>query len=153
MDDGGRGTGWVVAQVVLLVAVLASPLVSPRWPSGAQPGMTVAGLVLAASGLAFAGWAGRVLGRALTPFPKPVPAGLVTRGPFAVVRHPIYTGGLAFSAGYALWAGPVALVLTACLALLWLGKSSVEERHLEQVYADYAEYRRRVRRRLVPFVV
>jgi protein-S-isoprenylcysteine O-methyltransferase Ste14 len=150
-DD--RGTGWVVAQFALMAAALLARLVPPRWPSSLQPALGLAGLVLGVAGLALAVWAARTLGRALTPFPKPVPAGLVTHGPFAVVRHPIYTGGLALFAGYALWAGPVSLALAACLGLLWIGKTSVEERHLERVYPGYEAYRRRVRWRLVPFVV
>ena len=92
------------------------------------------------------------MGRSLTPFPKPVEAGLVTRGPFAIVRHPIYTGGLGLFLGYALFAGVPALVLTIALGLLWAGKLRVEERHLVAVYADYPAYQARVRHRLIPFL-
>jgi protein-S-isoprenylcysteine O-methyltransferase Ste14 len=148
----GRGGGWVVAQFVLMVAVLGAGLLPPAWPDGAQRALTVAGAVLAAGGLVFAVWAGRTLGRSLTPFPKPVPAGLVTTGPFAVVRHPIYTGGLAFFTGYALFSSLAAVVLTVALALLWAGKIRAEERMLASVYAGYAEYARRVPQRLIPFV-
>ena len=77
--------------------------------------LTAIGAVLAVAGIAFAVWAARSLGTSLTPFPKPLGTGLVTSGPFAIVRHPIYTGGLAFFAGYALFASVPALVLTAVL--------------------------------------
>ncbi len=97
-------------------------------------------------------WAGRTLGRSLTPFPRPVAAGLVTRGPFLIVRHPIYAGGLALFVGYALFASISALALTVLLAFLWAGKIRVEERLLAGVYDDYPAYRERVRRRLIPFV-
>ena len=76
--------------------------------------------------------------RSLTPFPKPLGTGLVTSGPFAIVRHPIYTGGLAFFAGYALFASVPALILTAVLGLLWVGKMRVEERLLAAAYDGYA---------------
>jgi protein-S-isoprenylcysteine O-methyltransferase Ste14 len=148
----GRGGGWVVGQFVLMAAVLGAGLLSPQWPSGAQRALSLAGVVLAVAGLLFAVWAGRALGRSLTPFPKPVPAGLVTAGPFARVRHPIYTGGLGLFVGYSLLTTVPALALTACLAVLWAGKVRVEERHLVSVYAGYPAYRRRVRWRLVPFV-
>jgi protein-S-isoprenylcysteine O-methyltransferase Ste14 len=92
------------------------------------------------------------MGRSLTPFPKPVAAGLVTTGPFAVVRHPIYTGGLAFFAGYSLFSSVAALLSTIALGLLWAAKLRVEERLLVSVYAGYPAYARRVRRRLVPFL-
>ena len=149
---GERGGGWVVAQFVLIAAVIVAGFVPPDWPQGAQGVLSALGAVLAIAGLVFAVWAGRTMGRALTPFPKPVEAGLVTRGPFALVRHPIYTGGLGLFLGYALFAGVPALVLTIALGLLWAGKLRVEERHLVAVYADYPAYQARVPHRLVPFL-
>jgi len=148
----GRGAGWVIGQFALMAAVLAAGALPPHWPAGAHRALSIAGAVLALAGISIAVWAGRALGRSLTPFPKPVPAGLVTSGPFAVVRHPIYTGGLAFFAGYALFASIPALALTALLALLWAAKLRVEERLLVEVYAGYPAYRRRVRWRLLPFL-
>jgi protein-S-isoprenylcysteine O-methyltransferase Ste14 len=142
----------VLAQFVLMAAVLGAGLVPPAWPSGAQRALSVAGVVLAVAGLLFAVWAGRTLGRSLTPFPRPVPAGLVTTGPFARVRHPIYTGGLGLFVGYSFLTTVPALVGTVLLAVLWAAKLRVEERLLVSVYAGYPAYRRRVRWRLVPFV-
>ena len=149
---GERGEGWVVGQFVLIAAVIVAGFVPPDWPQGAQGVLSALGAVLAIAGLVFAVWAGRTMGRALTPFPKPVEAGLVTSGPFAVVRHPIYTGGLGLFLGYSLFAGVPALVLTLALGLLWAGKLRVEERHLVAVYADYPAYQARVRHRLIPFL-
>ena len=71
-------------------------------------------------------------------------------GPFAHVRHPIYAGGLLFFVGWSLFAGPLALVLTAALGVLWALKARVEERHLLSRYPGYAAYAARVRSRLVP---
>ena len=148
----GRGGGWVAAQFVLMAAVLGAGLVPPAWPDAVQHARTIVGVVLAAVGIVCAVWAGRTLGRSLTPFPQPVPAGLVTTCPFSLVRHPIYAGGLLFFVGYSLLTSLSALVLTACLSILWALKLRVEERLLVTVYADYPAYCRRVRRRLVPFV-
>ena len=148
----GRGAGWVVAQFVLLVAVVAAGFLPPDWPASAGRALDVAGAVLAIAGLGFAIWAGRTLGRSLTPFPRPVEEGLVTRGPFAVVRHPIYTGGLGLCVGYSLFAGPAALALTIALGFLWAGKLRVEERLLTAVYDGYPAYQARVRWRLVPLL-
>ena len=100
----------------------------------------------------FAVWAARTLGRSLTPFPKPTAAGLVTGGPFAVVRHPMYAGGLAVFLGFSLLASVAALALTVALAFLWAGKLRFEERLLVAVYGDYPAYRERVTRRLIPYV-
>ena len=124
----------------------------PDWPDSVQGVLSVVGTVLAVAGGGFAAWAAKTLGRSLTPFPKPVPAGLATTGPFAVVRHPIYTGGIAFFVGYSLWATIPALILALVLALLWAGKVRVEERLLGETYEDYRAYVRRVRWRILPLV-
>jgi protein-S-isoprenylcysteine O-methyltransferase Ste14 len=148
----GRGSGWVVTQFILMAAIIAAAAVPPDWPDAAREVLTAIGAVVAIAGIAFAVWAARSLGRSLTPFPKPLGTGLVTSGPFAIVRHPIYTGGLAFFAGYSLFAGVPAFVLTAVLGLLWVGKVRVEERLLAAAYDSYAAYCLRVPRRLIPGV-
>jgi protein-S-isoprenylcysteine O-methyltransferase Ste14 len=150
--SAGRGRGWVVAQFALMAAIMAAGFLPPHWPEEAHHTLSVVGAVLAIAGGAFAVWASRTLGRSFTPFPKPVEAGLVTSGPFAVVRHPVYAGGLVLFAGYSLFASVPALALTVVLAVLWAGKLRVEERLLAAAYSEYPGYRERVRRRLIPFV-
>ena len=146
-----RGTGWVVAQFVLMALCLAAVAVPPDWPSAARTTLAVIGGLLALAGLVVAAAAARALGRGLTPFPRPVDgASLALAGPYRVVRHPIYAGGLLFFLGWSLFAGPVALVLTAALTVLWAGKTAVEERHLHAAHPGYAAYAARVRFRLVP---
>ena len=147
----GRGGGWVVAQFALIVLVMAAVVIPPEWPSGARGILSVVGAVIAVAGAAVAVLSARALGGALTPFPRPVEgAELVESGPYGVVRHPVYSGGILFFAGWSLYAGLVALVLTSVLAVLWAGKTAVEERHLRDVYPAYADYATRVRWRLVP---
>jgi protein-S-isoprenylcysteine O-methyltransferase Ste14 len=148
----GRGTGWVVAQFALMAAIMAAGFVPPDWPEESHHALSVVGAVLAVAGGAFAVWASRTLGRSFSPFPKPVEAGLVMSGPFAVVRHPVYTGGLALFTGYSLFASVPALALTVVLAALWARKLRVEERLLVNAYTEYPAYRERVRWRLIPFV-
>jgi protein-S-isoprenylcysteine O-methyltransferase Ste14 len=112
-----------------------------------------AAVALALSGAALAIWASRTLGSSLTPFPKPKDdARLATDGPFALVRHPIYTGGILFFAGCSLRFSWWGLAATADLALLWAFKLRVEERYLAARFPQYEEYRQRVRSRLVPYV-
>jgi protein-S-isoprenylcysteine O-methyltransferase Ste14 len=146
-----RGTGWVVAQFVLIALCLGAVLVPPDWPARARTTLAIVGGALALAGLVVAVAAARALGRGLTPFPRPVEgAPLAAAGPYRVVRHPIYAGGLLFFLGWSLFAGPVALVLAGALALLWAGKTAVEERHLHAAYPGYEAYTARVRFRLVP---
>ena len=115
--------------------------------------LSVAAAVLGIGGALLAVWASHSLGRGFTPFPRP-PAGgaLVERGPYRVVRHPVYAGGLLFFLGYALHSSPWALVATAGLAVLWALKARVEEQYLRERYPDYDAYANRVRFRLAPFV-
>lgn len=148
-----RGTGWVVAQFLLIAVCLGTVLLPFDWPARARTALAVAGGLLALAGLAVALAAARALGSGLTPFPRPVAgAPLAESGPYRVVRHPIYTGGLLFFLGWSLFAGPAALVPTGMLAVLWAGKTALEERHLRVAHPGYAAYASRVRFRLVPRV-
>ena len=149
----GRGGGWVVAQFALIALIVVAVVIPPDWPSGARGRLSAAGAVLALAGAVVAVWASRALGRGLTPFPRPVEGSpLVETGPYRVVRHPVYSGGLLFFGGWSLYAGPTALVLTAALGVLWAAKTAVEERFLREAHPRYADYAARVPRRLVPGV-
>lgn len=150
---GARGGGWVALQFALIAAVLAVGLLAPGWPDGARWWLKGAGVLLVFGGAFLIVLAGRALGSGFTPFPKPAEEGrLVDDGPYAVVRHPVYTGGILFAAGISLALSPLALVPTAALAFMWALKARVEERFLAARYAAYADYCNRTRYRLVPYV-
>jgi len=133
----------VVAQFLLMAVVLVLGAFPPVWPDWVR----IAGFPLILSGIGFAIWAGRTLGSALTPYPLPSEeATLVERGPYGIVRHPIYVAGLLVFLGYGLLSSVPATAAVALLAALWHFKSSVEERHLMERFPGYADYVRRVRR-------
>jgi protein-S-isoprenylcysteine O-methyltransferase Ste14 len=143
----------VWGQFAVMGVVIGVGFVPPHWPTGAHGALSAIGAALAATGGGIAVWASRLLGRGFTPYPKPLStAELVEAGPFAVVRHPVYAGGLLFFLGYSVYASAPALVATGILAVVWALKARVEERHLRERYAGYAEYASRVRFRLMPFV-
>ena len=76
--------------------------------------------------------------------------GLVRRGPYAVVRHPIYASYLFLQFGYLLqsisvWNGLVMLLVTSCN----VGRALAEDRLLA-TNEHYDAYRTQVRWRLVP---
>ena len=79
---------------------------------------------------------------------------LIRQGPYALVRHPIYTGwwfGLIGTAiVYGRWGGLLGCVIM--LAAYWR-KIGIEERFLVQQFGDkYLAYRRQVKA-LIPFVL
>jgi protein-S-isoprenylcysteine O-methyltransferase Ste14 len=150
---GARGGGWVVVQFVLMSAVGIATLVGPAWPDAARRPLVVAGAALALAGGIVAVVAARALGRGLTPFPRPThDARIVERGPYRVVRHPMYAAGGLFLTGLSLAFSPVALVLTAALLVVWGLKARVEERFLLEALPGYGDYMERTRYRLVPHV-
>jgi protein-S-isoprenylcysteine O-methyltransferase Ste14 len=100
-------------------------------------------------------WAGRSLGKSLTPFPEPISgAQLVAQGPYRLVRHPIYGGIIVALAGLALFQGSTMTLIGAVEmgALFWL-KSSFEERRLLIAHPMYRQYQQSVPKRLIPFLV
>ena len=112
------------------------------------------GLGLTLAGFAFAIWARVHLGRnwsgAVT---IKKDHELIRSGPYAMVRHPIYTGALVALIGTSIAFGETRWFLGLALAALALKlKSLREERFMtEQFGAEYADYRRKVKA-LVPFV-
>jgi protein-S-isoprenylcysteine O-methyltransferase Ste14 len=140
----------VAAQFALMAVILALGAVRPIW----HDWIRATGIAVMLLGAAIAIWAGRAMGSSLTPFPRPRADGaLVERGPYAIVRHPIYAAGTLFFLGYGLVASIPATVATAALAILWHFKADVEERHLVEQFPAYDEYRRRVPRRILPFLL
>jgi protein-S-isoprenylcysteine O-methyltransferase Ste14 len=132
----GRGEGWVAAQLVLFALIVGS------WFLG--PGVTWFGWIWALTGVSVAGAAMQAMGRSLTPFPVPKPDGeLIVRGPYSMMRHPMYVGGVLFFAGLSLVFSVWGLALTGVLAVFWFFKARVEERYLLERFPEYADYRRR----------
>ena len=79
---------------------------------------------------------------------------IVDTGVHRLVRHPIYLGNLLLFAGAALWLGSTAACLATSVHLLaTLGRIMVEEKDLRARLSDYGAYARRVRGRLIPFVI
>jgi protein-S-isoprenylcysteine O-methyltransferase Ste14 len=148
---GSRGQGWVYLQFLLIATVVAVGFLPPGWPASIDTAFAVAGVVLCVLGAGLVAWAIRALDRSLSPFPAPVPAGeLVETGPYARVRHPVYTGGIVFFTGVSVVTGPWALLATGLLAGVWALKIEVEERFLRERYSGYADYCERVGSRLLP---
>lgn len=112
------------------------------------------GLALTIAGVAFAIWARVIIGRnwsaAVT-----VKQGheLVRRGPYSVVRHPIYTGVLVGLLGTVVTLGDVRWLLAFFVVslALWLKSRREESFMMDQFGAEYVAYRSKVKA-LIPFV-
>jgi len=120
-------------------------------PDGAHPqwGLTV-GLTLQLVGLAICVTSFLALGRSFGFVAAD--RGLVRRGPYAIVRHPIYASYVLLQFGYLLQSislrnALVMLVASGCN----VGRAIAEDRVLA-TNKDYDTYRRRVRWRLFPGV-
>jgi protein-S-isoprenylcysteine O-methyltransferase Ste14 len=78
---------------------------------------------------------------------------VVSTGPYAIVRHPMYAGALVMLFGTPLalgsWWGLLVLV-PITLVIVW--RLLDEEQFLAKNLPGYAQYREMVRRRLVPFI-
>jgi protein-S-isoprenylcysteine O-methyltransferase Ste14 len=146
-----RGGFWVLAQGVLLLAII---LLAIRFhDERGCPVVFFSGFILLSIGVGV-GLAGAVaLGRNITPFPKPSGKGLlVKRGIFSFIRHPIYTGVMLSSLGWALvWQSWPALLLALVLIPFFDAKARREEYWLRKAFSDYADYERCVKR-FIPWV-
>jgi protein-S-isoprenylcysteine O-methyltransferase Ste14 len=144
----------MIAGGILLVPWTAQLLDEQQlWEVGY--GAAAALAVVMVAGLAFAWWGrirlGRLWSSAIT---RKEGHRIIDDGPYALVRHPIYTGLIvALLATAAAEAVVTALIGTALIIFgIWL-KASTEERFLMAEFdaAAYADYRRRVPM-LVPFL-
>lgn len=108
------------------------------------------GVALVVGGCLFAGASLLALGRSFGVFPAR--RALVTHGPYAWVRHPVYLGELIALLGLCLQrATPAALGWTALI----IGAVALRVRLEERVLAAdpaHAAYRKRVRFRLLPHI-
>ncbi len=113
------------------------------------------GLVLTAAGCSFAVWARALLGRnwsaAVT---LKEDHELVRGGPYAIVRHPIYTGLLTAVLGTALEVGEMRALIALIVAFFgFLQKARREEKFLlDRFNGAYVQYSRSVKR-LIPFLL
>jgi protein-S-isoprenylcysteine O-methyltransferase Ste14 len=165
------GVGFVVQQLWIIIAFLVrrAPRAVSRhtrdWflaftgtfggvllqPTGAHPHWGFgAGLTVQFVGLAISVVSLFALGRSFGSVAAD--RGMVDRGPYAIVRHPLYTGYLLIQVGYIFqsiswWNVSVVLFVTASN----VGRALAEERVLA-TSGEYETYQRRVRWRLLPRV-
>lgn len=157
----GLGQRLQYMSVLIVAAVLLfaqwpnlGPLNSRAWPNLAALAitgvlLTFAGVLIAivARGYLGANWSGR----------PSIKAGheLIRKGPYTVVRHPIYSGILLASVGTAVAFGQTRNLFALPLVLLgfWL-KWRTEEQFMTQAFGEqYLAYRRSVKSAIIPYIL
>ena len=147
-----RGSTDIRSTVLAMLAVTALVLIG-RNPSlfapltVSSPLVTTIGAVVLVGSTLFAVWARLALGRSWSVDPQAVPdVGLRTDGPYAVTRHPIYTGLLGMMLGTTLMGGLGQWITLVIAGLVVAGiKIRAEERLLLATFPDaYSDYRKRV---------
>jgi protein-S-isoprenylcysteine O-methyltransferase Ste14 len=110
-------------------------------------------LVMVLSAIIFLGTAHSIvsiatLGRCFGLFPKA--RGLVTRGPYRFIRHPLYLGEIIAAIGVVVGTGSLVLGgLVVLLVAFQYWRATLEERALTRAFPDYAAYEQRTWR-IVP---
>jgi protein-S-isoprenylcysteine O-methyltransferase Ste14 len=116
--------------------------------------IALTGFFFVLCGVAFSIWARLILGENWSAAPSiKQDHALIQRGPYRIVRHPIYTGILIALFGSALQRGLIGnfLGVIICAVALWM-KIAVEEKFMLSLFGDqYLHYRNSVRA-LIPFI-
>jgi protein-S-isoprenylcysteine O-methyltransferase Ste14 len=127
--------------------------VEPLWPHSVA--LDAAGLSITVLGAVFAIWSRVTLGRNWSSVPQVKEQHeLVMKGPYRIVRHPIYTGLILAVAGteLALGRGIGLFMVVLIFSSYWL-KIGVEEKLMMETFPkEYPEYRRRVKA-LIPGIL
>lgn len=152
-------TRWFVLIVaILLVATRAKslPVADGAILWRTTPGLAVVAAIITALGLLVALWARAVLGTNWSgAIALKEQHELIERGPYAFVRHPIYTGVLLMALGtVTFWGTRVGMIVFAAMIVGFIVKARGEERLLTKHFPEtYPRYRARVTARLIPFVL
>lgn len=145
----GKSNGWVLAQIVLFVLILFPPL---KLSLNFSPGVRQMGFVLMVLGGILAVYSALSLKKNFRPSPQPRAGGyLVTSGLYGIIRHPTYAFVILAGLGLSIWTDDIIrIMLVVCLSILFDAKTRLEERWLEEMYPEYAEYKKRVKRKFIP---
>ncbi len=140
----------LVATQFLLIAYLGWPV----WPLAPLP-LLITGATVFACGLALFMWSYASMSReSFTVMPEPREGSRLTQsGPYAFVRHPMYSAVLLCGIGAALvYTQPLKwLAVLVLFAVLWI-KLKREENYLKQKHQGYEQYRQRTKA-LAPYLL
>jgi protein-S-isoprenylcysteine O-methyltransferase Ste14 len=152
--------GWRVAVVVLILLALRLPVVrhalrdTQAHAAAASPLLGLIAVVLCAFGIGLAIWARSHLGRNWgMPMARKESPELITSGPYAGVRHPIYTGIFVAMLGSAIAVSPFWLIPLVLFGIYFVYSARKEEKlMMAQFPQQYPQYMSQTKM-FVPFVL
>ncbi|MGH3187263.1 MAG: methyltransferase family protein [Streptosporangiaceae bacterium] len=154
----GRRSFWLGFAACLIVTNVALYLGPSAFPAATiRPGAAAfaAGMVILVAGAVLRGWSFYSLGRYFTAVIKVSPdQPVIASGPYRLLRHPSYAGGLLAEVGIAVtsanWASVAAFALAWAAIIAW--RIQIEETALlsalGDTYSSYASHHKR----LVPLI-
>lgn len=151
-----RGGGWVLAQLALFALYVLALVATPGITEGFGLELArITGVMMVVIAVAIGGWSMVILGRDLSIFPHPVEeARLVDRGPYRLVRHPIYLAVILGALGLALaFLNTAAAIVALVFIPFFMAKTGFEEDRLVEQVAGYRDYRSAIPYRIIPWVM
>lgn len=156
MSFAERGGGWVLAQLTLFALYVLALAGTPGITDGYGLGFArITGVVMVVGAVVVGGWSMVILGGDLSIFPHPVEeARLVDRGPYRLVRHPIYFAVILGALGLALaFLSTAAAIVALVFIPFFMAKTGFEEDRLVEQVAGYRDYRSAIPYRIIPWVL
>jgi protein-S-isoprenylcysteine O-methyltransferase Ste14 len=143
-----------VLAMVAFIAIFVFPAIDHRYGWSSVPvSVAVAGDLLIAVGFLAVFFVFKENSYASSIIEVGAEQKVVATGPYAIVRHPMYSGALVMLIGVPLalgsWWG-LLLVIPITIVLVW--RLLEEEKFLTKNLPGYSEYQNKVRCRLLPFV-
>jgi protein-S-isoprenylcysteine O-methyltransferase Ste14 len=157
-ESGTRRLCYIIPVVIGWYLLFRADRLGPPFNTHFLPrtnAILVAAAILCLCGLVFCLWARAVLGRNWSgTVTLKEDHELIIRGPYRLVRHPIYTGLLAMLAATALQKGHLSGMIALILVFVsfWIKSNYEEELMRKQFPGQYAAYREQVKR-IIPFVL
>jgi len=146
--------GTRVGIILVILLLLRLRVFKDQGTATGNPWLLGIGLAVFVLGLALAVWARVYLGRNWgMPMSQKADPELVTTGPYARIRHPIYSGIILAMAGTAIAVSPYWLIAAAILGAYFLFSAVVEERTMAKLFpAAYPPYKRATKM-LIPYIL
>ncbi len=145
----------LVVYVPLLILIIAVLDLRYGWSPKSSLIFTVIGLIMILIGVTISGWAFVVnqFFSSVVRIQSNRGHFVIDQGPYRIIRHPGYFGGLLSMAGLPLFTGSSWAWLPAVIGIAAIViRTYLEDRFLQKELSGYQEYASRVKQRLIPWI-